>query len=294
MGTSLAADPAAYEPMHLDYHAWMLTGGTNDGTTYVEGTSGVQGLVEGLTSATLGVTPYTGMVAYNPIGYDQPLANLKDVIETQLSGLNSMDRDTDWVAHFNAAKAAVEDTLSDATISAMVTAYENDVEAKLATSIANIKKQYSAISSLNSTGQLMAIAILEAEKNREVADFSAKLNLDKETSELQIAAGAADRLTEIDYTSLASKSAFVSAMLQFTDMYITANRQYQQDELTLKIEDAFWDIKLYDFAGKALSAISGASVIPSAPNAKLETLSSISSSVGALSPLLIAAYKQLT
>lgn len=298
MGTSLAATEGSYEQMHLDFHGWMLTGGDviKDGTShiYTEGTGGVKALIESLSSGALGMSPYGSVVVYDATADNEPLDLLGDSVIADLATVDSYDGDTDWATYYAAAVAAIEGELGSATIDAAVTAFTNKLQDQIDSQAAAMDLKYSNMNAVNSTARVMATALLEKGMNISAAEYRAQLEQELEKQKMLVAAQAANQIMVTDVNHFNMKGQFIHSMIQFTDMYITAKRQYVQDNLTLDVEDAYWDIKLYDFAGKALSSISGSSVIPGSPNPKLETLSGISSAIGAVSPLIIAAYKAMT
>lgn len=292
MSGNLAGSAAGYEEMHLDFHAWMLNDGDYVDSVYSEGTGGIKGHIESLMSGSLGMTPYSSVVIYNPILTDEPLALLRDSVEADLETVDGYDGDADWATYYAAAVDAIEGELGN--VDTAVNSFTTKLQSEISTQQAAMDLKFSNMGAVNSTGRVMATALLEQGKNIAAGEYRAQLLIDIERQKMAVGAQAAGAIMGMDVSHFSMKSQFVQSMLAMTDMWITAQRQYTQDTLTMEVEDAYWDIKLYSFAGQALSSISGSAVIPGSPNPKLETLSTIAGIGGALSPLIIAGYKALT
>ncbi len=115
---------------------------------------------------------------------------------------------------------------------------------------------------------------LDSEVSSRLVALAADIDKTKLTG--QTALIETDRiLAEIKLKALQARGLYVGNLSAITEQASVAARQMQQDELKLQIEDALWDLSLYDYAGKALGAISGATVIPAQPNKLLETISGV-------------------
>lgn len=302
MGENLASEAASYEQMHLDFHAWMLSAGSHDGSEYTAGSGGVRQVVTDLLnlgSAGYEKTPYGKVTAYNPSDALSALRTIIDAYKDKAIDYSPGDDMKDFIEQM---ATLVDDKWEDVNIDIddMVDSYEDKLETSLSDGIGKMNAMFSSMNSVNSSARAFYIAGLELEKERNVADFRSKLEVEisletqrRSLGKFEAKIRLGSLLLEARRANFVVQAQAISQLVGATTSEVAMQRQYLEDKLRLDLEDTMWDAKWYTVAAGALSAMSGVQVIPARPNPTLETISTGASIIGAVSPLLIEAGKAL-
>jgi len=136
----------------------------------------------------------------------------------------------------------------------------------------------------------MMVAFLEREHTRGVNQYRKELSLQQEQAKFNVLGqGGVTTLIEImkaKKTDMLEELQAGAQLLQAAQMFYEAQRQVENDQLRIDLEDFLWEIKLYNFVNSAIGATSGAAIVPAAPHPLMEVISSGASIIGALSPLI--------
>lgn len=286
----MAGNPPNYSSLHLAFHSWMLQGDpvynpTQESGNYTIDTSdGIAGLTNSLLSDNLGGdTPYANTTPFNPNASTELIRKLvQDGVEF-LESLEDLGNIEDiWSTYIDAAETKI-DTLYDSTkIASLVTAFDTRRRTYLQNQQAELDVQFAHLGAVETSSRIFALAALEIEHERVVDEFEAKQYLELENQKFQAINQTAQSLLQLRFQATQAQGQLISILNQTSALDMEAKRQYVEDDLRLRLEDAIWDYKIWGFTGQALSAISGASVIPASPNKTLEALSSVAGIAGVL------------
>lgn len=271
-GSNLGGDPAGYAQMHMDTHAWIISGGSHDGTTYTPGSAGIKGHVEDLIAAG---SPFSDIAAYDPSVYGEPLPAALDRIDEVDNQLDLINSQADFEAAFDAMEAKLVSAFSDTDLNALVNAFDDEGREALLRAIADINRASGDRNVINSSFRALAIASVEKEHMRAVEKYEADLRAQRQSSKIESA-------IKLGLAMLERKQAEVNAILQTAQLragvaqvYSGMLRQYQEDEMNLRREDAIWPLKMLEFMEKGLGSISGASIIPADPGPVLRAITGV-------------------
>jgi len=185
-------------------------------------------------------SPYSGEVAYDP---DADIAAF-------LSALAEFDTEVDnivttWVTTLATARNESSTVIIDAT-----TAHAALLDDRLTTEVlprfqAGMRDVNAVISSTFVTGQ----ALLEAFNTREVADFSAKLRLQKESDGL-----------ELVKLKVGFRESVAKATIEARRIAVVMKKEELEEQLSMDEKEYKWPTELYQYGSNVMSSISGSAV----------------------------------
>jgi len=285
MGGGKAAGDPGYDNIHLQAHAWMLTEDTINQTSHTNANfnptttnAGIVGAFNDVRSSSLGGSPYSLVNVFDPLDSGNRFQEVMEEADKYLEVIKEETPGEAWDSSVDLVDTALGTI--ETTFRASITGRVDDLKDKLqAESVKEIAQINAAAMRGNSTlhsTRLMQIASVERDNHRTLADFRSSLQIeDLRSYRKLLIEGGLERVRQINENNSLRVQA-VQSLIAATDLWAAAQRQYSEDELKLAVEDAIWDLKLYDFAGKGLSAISGAAIIPGGSAQENKTLSSIS------------------
>lgn len=285
-------DPSepGYRGMHLDYHAWLATGDDigEDATWDMSNiTGGVAGMILDSDATSLGGSPYSFITAFDPRASGNRFPELMEEADEFFNSLEEVDPKELWEERRDVLIGkTVDSTLSQAKTDATENLKTNQDDRAVAELDKASKAFYSFEQDMFQVVKGLNTHLLTRESAREEVHAQKDLLLDLDVYNRDISGKLAIKLMDRDNTYLSRRAQSIAILAQSTDIWSTAVRQRIEDELRLTIEDATWDLRLQDFSAKALSSISGASVIPEGRGKEntgvLGTLSTLATIGGAL------------
>lgn len=289
MGSGGSPSGPAYTPLHLDMHAWIMAGLDQ---TAAEGADpntwdGMAGLTTDALSSSIGGTPYSNATPFDPEGPDSRYPSLMQELDTLIDDVKELAKpSTSWGENADTVEAKLDSVFDSADITAVVSAHRTQREAELTLNIARYNSTMSAINAVNTSSRAIGIALLERETDRAVSQFEANLELEHEKARRKYTMEVSTQLVGLDKDYFDSRIQSLQLMGVLVEQHSTAQRQFIDDDLKLTIEDVIWDLRIYEFAQKALGSIAGASIIPSGAAKENQTLSTLSMVAGAAGALL--------
>lgn len=292
MGATSPGAIAQYDPVHRDFHSWMLTGTDPEdldigeegsGTLpYVRGTGGLLALIETMFASVNG-TPFDDVEVYDPFVEGEPLYNLLSrlgEINDDMFGVSgNFHPSEEWQERYDEVKMKLDGM--QAEIDALVAAFQAKTELMAAGQKAELNRAFADAGGIGSSNRTLAYTLLVRDIARQVGEYRAQLEHQYESQKMQLLGDLPFRLTALDVDFRDRRTAYMQVYLAATEMLYNAKKMMVQEELQFAIESTLWDVNLYGFAGQSLSAINGASIVPRSPNPKLEAISVGAQAVGA-------------
>ena len=276
MGGGKAAE-AAYELYAMDWHAWILAGVADTGVIDVlVPPGGIIGATQDALSTALGTTPYALVNVFNPKDSNSRFEALLSEVDNYLAEVSNIEKDTRFTdlsvlrIPSSATHTAKLSAISEAGIKL---GYKLNLDA--ADKIAQINARASAGNSLGHSTRIVAIGKVARKVHQQVGNFLQDAYTEDYKEHRDSIEGGLQFL-DISNKHTSSRAIAIGALTDSVDLWSTALRQRSEDELKLAVEDLIWDLKLWDFAGKGLSSISGAAIIPAGAGNENRTLESIS------------------
>lgn len=166
------------------------------------------------------------------------------------------------------------------------------------TSMAQIKQRYEELKWTQQQAilnyQAVKAQLEELKIKKAQLDIQAEtLTLNSEAVKVDKQLALMDKLLSLSFSisELSSKHnhldlAAIEMLAKVCELYTGGKRQAIEDEIRVNTEEALWEFKVYEQGPyKALSAISGASVLPYQPNPTMEVASMALQAVGLLMPI---------
>jgi len=262
-----------YSPIHLDTHAFILTGenlgleaavsGT-DGTWDISNpTGGIIGAVLDADSASLGGSPYSAVSFFDPSLSGNRFDVLMEEVDDFIDKAGAVTPSEEWEARRSEIEAKIGGPPISNKIAAEDIQFSSEMNADVVLVRDRFTKDYFSFEADVSVAvKTLTENLLEREAERGQLEHENLQIYDNARYTRDTSVSMANALIGYTNSFLTQRAQAISILTKATDVWSTAVRQSVEDELRLSIEDATWDLKLMDFAGKALSSIAGASVIP--------------------------------
>ncbi len=286
-----------YEDFHIEAHGAILTGqvvnedqsGFDPLASDVGGIFGIYGAAR---ISAIGQSPYGATVPFSPSDSNSRFSELLDEIDEYVDSIDGSEPSVKYNDNFDLIEAQVDalwDTEATDDLADEVEEFKKKRQTDFYEELGTLQAGLSSINAMGNTQAGVSAGLLMRRYGREVGDYREKLKLEHHSFRRRAAIGQALVLAEKQSAFLNTRAQSIGVLSQVTDLWSTAIRQRKEDELRLAIEDIFWDGKLHDFLAKALSSISGASIVPSGSHGENQTLNTIST-VAAIGSQAIGLY----
>jgi len=267
-GSGKVEYPQYLQNVHMDWLANIAPGGTDP-------VDKVEVSIVDVMNAALGASPFTGFSAYNP---DIALADALSQIELY----TNLDPLTEYSTALTPLKTATTfvdtylmNTDSTSKLNDLINAYSSQLDADLVSkTYPRFDRGMQDINAVMSSAFVVGRALLEAEKERNVARFAAELYLQNYNRRADIILQAADFQLRV----FAAKESFLRMASQIAIEYarikIVAKKEQQDQNAHFEEQDALWDLEVFNHGGRLIAAIAGAAA------AKIPTHNKTMSSIG--------------
>jgi hypothetical protein len=213
----------------------------------------------GVMNIALGTNPYLGEVAYDPAG---ALMSAESYI---LAAFNLYPPDllSEAMVALNNTVGFVDTTVLgagyDAEIAADVTAYEDMLEAEINTKILpKFHRGMQDINAVQASSFVIGEALIWAELARDVAKFAADIELRLINDRTQMLTAFSDMQLKYVLARLDFHKAISHLAVDFGRIKIVANKEWYDKELEIEEKYHTWDLKVWQYGGNLMAAISGA------------------------------------
>lgn len=282
-----------YNPLHLNFHRWMLTGQASDDfdefpilnqdhhvLQLFSDLAGLGGGFDGVDGrAAYTVNPYAAAITalYNPFNDNEPynttisyLPNIPD----EVTGLNIAVKawTPDMAGNADAVKSWIDTNWDATAIDTKVDDFEAAQEAVLNQGTARVNAAFSELNASNSSAKALALSMTERDHTRVVANFRSELELGIENRSIDSSLDYGLKNATLELTHQQVKLAVFGIVQGAGMQFIGLKQQEVKDDLSMRLEDTLWRIKLHEFTGAYLTSMTGGSGVARTQN---ETLAGI-------------------
>lgn len=202
-----------------------------------------QSVFAALNAAVSGVSPYASISAYDPTSNLVALDSAASELETPL----------DLLSQNTGLDTYMQNFLSDTAIQDSVDAYKAILDEDLTDTVlprfkAGMRDVCAVVTSAFVTGQ----TVLEGKRDRQVAQYQAQLRLARDG--------------ELGLRIVGMKLEFAKQLAlmkgEMERIKIVAMKEYTEKEAEYDVNDALWDLSLYQHAANVLASIGGGTSVP--------------------------------
>jgi hypothetical protein len=276
-GSSGAVSHSAYlENIHSD---WLSNGGADSITSSVTD----------IMNAALGNSPWTGLAAYDPSTDITAYETVLTAFKTILSGIVDT---TDWASLYTQALASigaynplvipdmVATTITNATITASSTAHADLIDDEMTTKVLpRFRRGMQDINAVVSSAFPIGEAIIEAFRDRDVAEYDAKLRLEAEIKNAEINTEvrkinilknldlwkgnkqdyltASGQMLQLMMNRIGWEEGYAKSFIESKRIKIVAKKEQTDQDAKIDEEDALWDLEVFQFGANVMAGIQG-------------------------------------
>lgn len=212
-----------------------------------------------LTSA----SPYNGETAYVPdtvIGYAQTAV---DTFETTVTGI---DDTAEWERFLAIAEVHADTFLySDDMIRDARNAFNNRSEDEFIAGVNNLSNWAGGVGAVDSSAFPIALALLEMDRERRVDDFESGLLFELYKLRGQFLLQGTEQMMRILALRVSSEQAATQIQANVSNSTMIAKKEQADRNLEIDVQDALYDIKLFQYGSTLLAGITGGVPIPKEP-----------------------------
>jgi hypothetical protein len=272
-----------YPPYLQDLHqAWLRGDGTladaGDGTAF-----DTKNLMYYIGDLLDGTSPYSGVAAYDPdasiatwmdrIGHVNLAVDLFHQANTTGAGADSPGSvmlasgktvgTGAWSVAMAEAKRIAGANIGGTTdVDALVTAYENDADARLSETLNLYTGSVFEARAMQSSQFAVGMAIIHSNRDKDVAAYRANLELRMKDQQNQFIAQATQSMVQSMFTYIDARRATTGLALDTGRAEIVAKKEELSEQIEIAMRDAYWEIDLLKEGMNNLGAVSGLMTIP--------------------------------
>lgn len=244
---ALSTDPASYPQWIEDFHTGMVA----DTQAYLD-------------AALAAGSPYAGFSPWDPqetiAEIDLGLTNFRDQIAT-------LDWDADWLTGVTGAKTYYDSDLAP-DISDRIASFEARQRSQLDRAYGRLGGVMSSLNMADAGASpyIMAAAILEEAAIRDLADFTAQLELQSAGARISFVSHAGDVMLNELSLWLSMHRELIGTNIEVGRVRSVLNRDYINDNIQLEVSDRNYELGLFQYGSNLIAGLSGAALIPKGPN----------------------------
>ncbi len=210
-----------------------------------------------ITAGVSGDNPCTGLVAYDT---DTDLADNAAKVAAFSSIITAFDPDSDWSDLWEVAQTKLEaDVFSDALINEKVATYKANILARLRIDVLpKYQRGMQNVRAVMTSAFTIGEAVLTADAQRDIDNFEAELRHKNENTKIEVVSHATDVMMAAMVQQAELYKSLVHYGVETNRIKIVAKNEENERNLSYDVQDALWDLELYQFGGNALASIAGA------------------------------------
>lgn len=237
-------------------------------------------------------SPYNGEVSYDPDtdiaaalvetqAFDDQVDALNPVTDFNTRHSNAVTKSADiafssLATAINLAVASATAALSEAAISSAITAYRSSVEARLATRLSELSGAAADINAVHSSAFILAEALIDAEVEKDINLFESQIKLEsfkdllrgqievivrKELAKDQYISTAVSEMNRLALAGLDAAKVNAGLFQDFYKFKIVAKKEESRENLELDVNDALWDMEIFQRGSNVIASAFGASTL---------------------------------
>ncbi len=284
-GSSGSGSTTVHFPEHVEIaHRRWLTGQTSDTGDLFDYPYNIMEFVEAALDAG---SPYGAAYAYDP---SSDLDSIDYVLSDFKALVDGLDPQTDFDTFLTKAKNSIGDiVLTDAQIAALVSAFETRAEDRYDHSVNRLSGAMWASRAVTSSAFAIGLALLEADKNRDVNAYDAELDAQNQRLKAALIEKSVDNMIRMQFGGLEAHKNHLMGTMDVGKARIIAQKEYLEDELRYAHEDAVWDLEVFKYGTAVLGGAQGYPLIPPRLPKGLSALAGAMSALATVGPMLPAA-----
>lgn len=238
--------PAYLQDCHGD---WLDKGGTIQ----------IESCINTVMNTALGNSPFTGITAYDP---DSDLVDA-EVPLTTFKALSITNLWSDALSQIALVAAEVDAVVTTASTTAKITAveeaYSDMLDAEVSTKILpKFRRGMQNIGAVQASSFVVGEALIYAEKARDVAKFTADLELRAFDKRNDMIVQLVSNLNSSTASAVDFYKTMIHYSIEFARIKFTAKKEESDFNVEMDEKDAEWDLKVFQHGGNLMAAIAGA------------------------------------
>jgi hypothetical protein len=209
--------------------------------------------------------PYAVAYAYDPTTDLTEVANRYSVFNTHVNNLNEL---TDWVAMLTQAETGLDSSsLSDDEIEAVVAQFETEQLTAYNRSVNRFNASAVDINAVQGSAFVVGNALLEQDFTRSIAKFRADLKLNAQQQKYAFVLQGINTMAQLLTSKLNLHQSSTHLLGEIARVKTILMNSYLESDLKLSVDEATWDISLYQHGANLLGAIGGGTLVPKSERA---------------------------
>ncbi len=211
-------------------------------------------------------SPYDTVSAYDPATVIATLQTDVNAFETTIANI---DDETEWASFVDKSLSKVDEVLSDSTaLTQARLAFNNRTEDEFISGVNTLSTWAGGIGAVDSSAFSIGLALLEMTRQRKVDDFDADFMRFKGNFSLQ----ATDQMMRLFALTVSGEESATRMQADLTKTEIIAQKEQADRDIELDVQDALFDIKLFEYGAHMMAAPGGGVMIPNEPSALASAL----------------------
>jgi len=235
--------------METLHSAWLDTAGADTLTlTMVDAMNAAQGN-----------SPWTLLEAYDP---DTDITEWEAAVANFRAVLTAMDDTADWAALYAQADTTI-DTALEADIVQGISDFsdqlDDDIESKV---LPRFRRGMQDINAVVSSAFPIGAALIEAYRDRDVARHSSEIRLALMSEKAKLNTAGTEQMLKSTSQRYGLEESYVKLMVEAMRIKIVAKSEQAATDAKIDLDDALWDLEMFQYGSNLLAAIGSGVVKP--------------------------------
>jgi hypothetical protein len=209
-------------------------------------------------------SPYYEETAYDP---DNDIGTAQAQIDTFASVVAGIDDSVDWLRFVEAALEKADEVLFDEDVLGDAkTAFANRTETEFISGVNNLSAWAGGVGAVDSSAFGIGLALLEMERLRKVDDFDANLQFELYKLRGQYMLQGTEQMTRILSMRMGGEQGAAQIQKSLIDTKVIAKKEEDDRNIEMDVQDALWDLKLFNYGSQVMAGITGGVAQPKEPS----------------------------
>ena len=209
-------------------------------------------------------SPYDSVTAYDPATDISTAETRMTAFASVVTGINETN---EWEGFVDRALLKADEVLFDETVLADArTAFNNRVEDTFLTGINSMSAWAGGVGATDSSAFHIGLALLEMDRTRKVDDFDSNLHFELYKLRGQYLIQGTQQMAGVLAMRVEGEKVLTAAREAFMKTTIIANKEEADRNVEIDVQDALYDIKLFEYGGHMLAAVGGGISLPKEPS----------------------------
>lgn len=210
-----------------------------------QGTDEIEESMTEIMNVALGASPYASYDAYDPTTAASEITSAADYFFNV----------ADLLTCGTSLCSIMSNVLSDSRITDSVNAFTNDLDVQMnKTTTARFKAGMRTINAVYSSAFVEGMAFIEAQKTREVAKYTAGLHMQQYS----------DTALKVIEMYMRFQQAAMQGIAEANRIKIVALKEARDRNIEIDVQDAVWDLEVFQHGANLLGSIGGGTATPGA------------------------------